>query len=1508
MKNRSFAVRSLLLSLCACAALMPVVALAQTNATWDGGGGDNLWSTGANWVGDVAPTPSTSLFLTFPGSTRTSPFNDRADFANVAGITFAPGASGFRIEGNPIGFVNGSGQQVINQNAAATQDINAVFSLGSLQDSQINLNAGDLLISAANTYIDSNNAVTRFLTIAGTDSTRRTITYAGNLNKSFSGSDPDMIIQNNKRVLVTGSLTFGSGNDASVFINDGVLQFSGAGTMTGGSPAIGNTTGSANAALLLDTAGATFARQIEMRGGSSGQRILGGVNASGTVTYSGNFVATSSPSDYDLKATSGGAANFSGSRNVDAGLRVNRADADGTTYGGAVILSGPTSSNSWNAIYAGTLQFSDFNQLGSSHLEFDATTGDSGTLRYTGGSTTTTKTLFIDNPGITRAGIDVSQAGTTLTWNPGTSNLTQNLTKTGAGSLSFGGAITGGSVSVESGLLSLTAGNSYAGGSLVSQGTLMGGASTSFGSGSIVLGDGNTGTSSIVLVANSSGNTTIANAITVANLGTGLVSIGGTNTGNTSFNLWNGTLTLNRNVQVFGDTTPGSSGRTSLSGQITGSGGITVTQGRVTLQNTTNNFTGPVAVNSGATLQLDVGGGTNEVIPNSSAVTVNGSLNFASGGGTETIGSLAGSGTVSSVVGGNYSFVIGGSDSTTFSGVINNGSGTVSLTKSGTGALTLSGTSTYSGTTTISNGTLQVAGLLGGGNYGAAISNNASLAFSNSASQTLSGVISGSGTLTKAGPGTLTLSQANSYSGGTVVSQGALVGGASTSFGSGSIVLGDGNTGTNGIVLMADTAENTTIANAITVANLGTGLVSIGGTNTGSGRSNSWTGTLTLNRNVQVFNDTPHADGRTAFIGQITGSGGITVTQGRGRVTLQNTTNNFTGPVVVNSGATLQLDVANGINELIPNSSAVTVNGALNFASGGGTETIGSLAGSGTVSSVVGGTYSLVVGGSDSTTFSGVINNGSGVIGLTKSGAGTLTLSGTSSYSGGTIVSAGQLVGTTASLQGAITNNASVAFDQATTGNYASTMSGSGSLTKLGVGTVRITGSNGYSGGTTITNGTVEISAGGSAGGSAAGLGTGTVSIGSGAQLTYYLSTTGSHTISNAFSLSGGTLYSEDGNNTFSGRVTLASGASTISSRYQDTITLAGGLAGSGNVLLTQAGGLGDGPTYVLSGTGANTGTVRVSGSSNGRITKLQVANVNALQSATLDMAAGDVGTVEFTVPGTNTYALGGLQGARNLAFGGNSLSVGGNGQSTTYSGVLTGSGSLTKVGGGRLALTGANTFSGATNVDAGELALNGSITGSLSVASIASLSGTGTVGGNATIIGTHSPGNSPGAQTFNANLTYQAGAVVNWELIANTSGSAGVNYDQIIMPTGNLTFSGSTTLALSFNSAGSAVDWTNAFWNVNRSWTVYDLSGGLTSNLGNLVLGGSLLDSLGNSLSPTGRGYFTTALTGQDVVLNFTAVPEPSTWAMALAGLACGRWMLRRQKPAGGPRLSSLS
>jgi len=279
------------------------------------------------------------------------------------------------------------------------------------------------------------------------------------------------------------------------------------------------------------------------------------------------------------------------------------------------------------------------------------------------------------------------------------------------------------------------------------------------------------------------------------------------------------------------------------------------------------------------------------------------------------------------------------------------------------------------------------------------------------------------------------------------------------------------------------------------------------------------------------------------------------------------------------------------------------------------------------------------------------------------------------------------------------------------------------------------------------------------------------------------------------------------------------------------------------------------------------------------------------------DLATLTVNSGRLSIGGSDTVgSLAGSGGSVNLAAAA-TLTAGGLNTNTSYAGSISGSGSFTKVGSGTFTLSGVNTHAGSTSVDNGGLRLDGSLVGSLSVASIASLSGTGTVGGNAVIAGRHSPGTSPGVQTFNADLAYAGGAIVNWELIANNTGTAGTNYDQIVMPTGNLTVSGSTTLALSFNGPGSTVDWSNAFWSVNRAWTVYDLSGGSTSNLSNLILGGSLLDAQGDSLSPTERGYFTTSLSGQDVVLNFTAVPEPSTWAMALAGLAAGGLMIRRRR-----------
>ncbi|MDD4117393.1 MAG: autotransporter-associated beta strand repeat-containing protein [Kiritimatiellae bacterium] len=105
------------------------------------------------------------------------------------------------------------------------------------------------------------------------------------------------------------------------------------------------------------------------------------------------------------------------------------------------------------------------------------------------------------------------------------------------------------------------------------------------------------------------------------------------------------------------------------------------------------------------------------------------------------------------------------------------------------------------------------------------------------------------------------------------------------------------------------------------------------------------------------------------------------------------------------------------------------------------------------------------------TEFKGTLSNGA----LTKTGAGLLILSGTNTYAGGTTVSAGTLQGTTDSLQGNITNNAALVFSQTQNGTYADVLSGSGTVTKNGTGTLTLTGANLHSGLTIVNEGLLAM-------------------------------------------------------------------------------------------------------------------------------------------------------------------------------------------------------------------------------------------------------------------------------------------------------------------------------------------------------------------------------------------------------------------------------------------------
>ncbi len=141
---------------------------------------------------------------------------------------------------------------------------------------------------------------------------------------------------------------------------------------------------------------------------------------------------------------------------------------------------------------------------------------------------------------------------------------------------------------------------------------------------------------------------------------------------------------------------------------------------------------------------------------------------------------------------------------------------------------------------------------------------------------------------------------------------------------------------------------------------------------------------------------------------------------------------------------------------------------------------------------------------------------------------------------------------------------------------------------------------------------------------------------------------------------------------------------------------------------------------------------------------------------------------------------VGSLAGGGNVILGSATLTSGGNNGSTTYSGVISGSGGLIKTGAGTLTLAGNNSYSGLTNVQAGRLNVNGAHAGNVTVTGGgAALGGAGTINGTVSVAtaGFLSPGNSPGI--LNAgDTTLAPGSTFEVEITGNTPGVGG--YDQL--------------------------------------------------------------------------------------------------------------------------------
>jgi len=229
------------------------------------------------------------------------------------------------------------------------------------------------------------------------------------------------------------------------------------------------------------------------------------------------------------------------------------------------------------------------------------------------------------------------------------------------------------------------------------------------------------------------------------------------------------------------------------------------------------------------------------------------------------------------------------------------------------------------------------------------------------------------------------------------------------------------------------------------------------------------------------------------------------------------------------------------------------------------------------------------------------------------------------------------------------------------------------------------------------------------------------------------------------------------------------------------------------------------------------------------------------------------------------------------------------------------GTGSLAKDGSGRLVLTQANTYTGATTVNTGALVVGGgggSITSNVTVASGSTLKGSGTITGNVGITGTHAPGNSIGTQTISGTATCNSGSLFEWEMnyAATGEGTRGTNYDavnaggvsgsdalfRIVLPE-------STTFADPFWAANRA--WTDIFTNTAANAVLSNWAAVFSSSLQFYNAGGSI--SGPNALT---QGSFT--LSGNS--LAWQAVPEPGT---ALVGLLLGAGLLRRRRSGSNDR-----
>jgi autotransporter-associated beta strand protein len=319
--------------------------------------------------------------------------------------------------------------------------------------------------------------------------------------------------------------------------------------------------------------------------------------------------------------------------------------------------------------------------------------------------------------------------------------------------------------------------------------------------------------------------------------------------------------------------------------------------------------------------------------------------------------------------------------------------------------------------------------------------------------------------------------------------------------------------------------------------------------------------------------------------------------------------------------------VVSGTGALTQAGTGTTILTGANTYSGGTTIAAGTLqiGNGGTAGSIIGDVTdngTLAFNRSDIVTFPGVV---SGTGALIQAGSGTTILTGANTYAGGTTIEAGTLQigngGTSGSIIGNVTDNATLAFNRADTVTFPGVISGTGSVVQAGPGTLVLPGANSYGGGTTLASGTITV-------GNNGALGTGTLAMAAGTTLSFLGNT--NLTLANPITISGDPFFTPPSGTTqtLAGAISDGSAPGTLD------------MSGAGTLVLSA--------TNTYSGaTNVNSGILQVNGS-------IATSGLTSVNNGGTLLGTGTVGNTRINgggvfapgapgVPGTSTAVAGNL-------------------------------------------------------------------------------------------------------------------------------------------------------------------------------------------------------------------------------------------------------------------------